>query len=174
MGSQTPHSRVDRHGHERNTDPKITRNLDGNEHRWTVPRRFASRMSGVRFPSAPLTKPQFRHSFLAQRASHLDCRILPGAPQGHTENASSSSEIPGRPLCQRPTEGEQARDFAISPSRPPGDVPRHPALAVHAYGLSVMLVRGPTPSSQKASRRPRRPEWRSPRTSTEGDVRFST
>jgi hypothetical protein len=102
----------------------------------------------------PLTKPQVRHSFLAQRASHLDCRILPGAPQGHTGNASSSSEIPARPLCQRPTEGEQARDFATSPSRPPGVVPRHPALAVHAYGLSVMLVRvllaEPLPHEQAA------------------------
>ena len=54
MGSQTPHSPTDRHGRCRNATPEITSNLDVHEHRWTVLRRFASRMSGVRFPSAPL------------------------------------------------------------------------------------------------------------------------
>ena len=54
VGSQTPHSPADRHGHERNTTPEITGNLDGHGHRWTVLRRFASRRPGVRFPSAPL------------------------------------------------------------------------------------------------------------------------
>ena len=51
---------MDQHGRRWNATPEITRILDSHEPRWTVPRRFASRGSGVRFPSAPLTKPQVR------------------------------------------------------------------------------------------------------------------